>query len=147
MFWNAVNEGLATFTHWETWVCILVWLMVTGLPRLLVLRAVAGPEESRHIGGIYLMLTPFIQAIAMSFLILTLSPLVFGLGEQAAWRFPWSMLVDAPGPTLKMIVAVFVAWLLSLFEPDCSISNLLCRHCRADLCHPPGQHLERGAGT
>ena len=117
MFWNAVNEGLAMFTHWETWVCIVVWLMVTGLPRLLVFRAVAGPKESRHIGGIYLMLTPFIQAISMSLLILTLSPLIFGLGDQAAWRFPWSMMVDAPGPTLKMIVAVFVAWLLSRFTP------------------------------
>lgn len=117
MFWNAVSEGLATFAHWETWVCIVVLLLATGLPRLLVLRSDDRSERFKVTAVILAMALPVIQALAMTLLVLTLSPLIFGLDKQAAWAYPWTAVADTPVPLLKMLVAVLAAWVLAHFIP------------------------------
>jgi hypothetical protein len=117
MFWNAVSEGLATFAHWETWVCIVVLLLATGLPRLLVLRSDDKSERFKVTAMVLAMGLPVIQALVMSFLVLSLSPIIFGLDAQAAWAYPWSSVVETPVPWLKMLVAVLAAWLLAHFIP------------------------------
>ena len=50
-------------------------------------------------------------------MILTIAPIIFGFVEDAAWSFPWQLIVMAPGFFFKLIGMLLVAVIALAFIP------------------------------
>ncbi|MCF6319687.1 MAG: hypothetical protein L3J83_10500 [Proteobacteria bacterium] len=54
---------------------------------------------------------------AMAVVILTLSPIIFGFSEDAAWGFPWKLLTTEPSAFFKLTGVLVVVGAVLLFVP------------------------------
>lgn len=110
MFWDAVLAGLKVLTYWQTYLAGLGYLAIFFLPMLIAGMVM---EESRGIGlagCLGVLLLPVLQVAAMVIFVLTLAPIILGLGEDAAWSLPWKILAVAPGPFFEFVgVLVLIA--------------------------------------
>ncbi len=64
-----------------------------------------------------MFLLPVLQVIALTIMILTIAPIIFGFGEDAAWSFPWQLITMAPGAFFKLVGILVVAAIVLAFVP------------------------------
>lgn len=114
MFWDAVAGGLKVFTYWQTYVASFGYFLIFVIPWTFVVLML----RAAHSGGgailwVSTVFMPLVQVIAHvmahSVLILTLWPIIFGLGPDAAWEFPLRLISQEPTVFLKLLLALTVA--------------------------------------
>jgi hypothetical protein len=96
MLWDAVLAGLRMLTYWETYVAGLEYLAIYIIPTLLFEKFMR-----RHGGGSMMtyasmLVIPLIEVAALLVFILTLATIIFGFNQEAAWGFPWDVMLRAP---------------------------------------------------
>ena len=118
MFWDSVLAGLKVLTYWETYVAGLEYLAIFFIPMIIVGMVMEKNEGAAgYVGCLSMLLMPVLQVAAMSVMILTLAPIIFGFGEDAAWSFPWQLIAMVPGAFFKLIGVLIVAAVVLAFVP------------------------------
>ena len=104
MFWDSVIAGLNVLTFWETYVAALEYLAIFLIPMFVVGIVIEkGNRIGATVGCLSMFVLPLFQVAAMIIFVLTLAPIIFGIGVDAAWSFPWAVLTIAPGTFFKMV--------------------------------------------
>lgn len=115
MFWASVLDGLKVLLHWEVYVLGLIYLFIMYIP---FYPLMFGKGDALEKGGcLAMILQPFFQALGSIVYVLTLFPIILGLGENAAWSIPWLLIWDAPLLILFMMVVMVVLMVISAFLP------------------------------
>lgn len=96
MLLDSVYSALTVMTYWETHVAVLAYLSVFLVP-VFVVCFITKKRQGTCIKYVRTLLLPVVEAIAIAFFILTLFPIILGLGEDAHWGFPVRMLRLSPG--------------------------------------------------
>lgn len=110
MFWDSVITGLSVLLHWQTYVAAGLFLVISMLPMLLVGAIAMRSEHAGMLAGfLSIFVNPFFQAFALVVFVLTLSPILLGLSNDAAWLFPWAVAVQAPWWLAKLIGILTIA--------------------------------------
>lgn len=118
MFWDSVIAGLKVLTFWETYVAGLMYLAIFFIPMIVVGLIMEKNEGAGALTGcLSMLLMPVVQVAAMAVMILTLSPIIFGFGEDAAWSFPWELMTLEPGAFFKLVGVLVVAAIILAFIP------------------------------
>ena len=109
MFWDSVLAGLMVMTYWETYIAGLEYLAFYVIPTGIAFIVVGKNEGvGGVVGFLYGFLRPAFQLGGMVVMIFTLSPIILGFAEDAAWSFPWQFLVAEPGKFFLLIVVLSV---------------------------------------
>jgi len=116
MIWDAVLAGLAMLLHWETYVAGLEYVLIFFGPVLLLTRRDA-PAEGYGKGCLFMIVIALVYVMAVAVFTLTLSPLILGLGDHAAWGFPWIIMSDAPDDAIKLLGSMLLAGFAVSFIP------------------------------
>jgi len=118
MFWDSVLSGLGVLLYWETYVAGLEYLAIFFVPMIGITLLI---EKNEAIGGavgcLSMLILPIIQVAAIAIFVLTLAPIIFGFSEDAAWSFPWKIIVMAPGAFIKLVGVLVVAAIILAFIP------------------------------
>lgn len=118
MFWESMLAGLKVLTYWETYIAGLEYLAIFFIPMIIVGMVMKKNEGvAGFVGCLIMLLMPVLQVAAMSVMILTIAPIIFGLGEDAAWSFPWQLIAMAPGTFFKLIGVLIVTAIALAFVP------------------------------
>lgn len=118
MFWDSAISGLKVLTYWETYVAGLEYLAIFFVPMIIVGLIMEKNEGvGAMVGCLSMLLMPVIQVAAMAVMILTLAPIIFGFGEDAAWSFPWQLIAIAPAAFFRLIGVLVVAAVILAFVP------------------------------
>ncbi len=115
MFWESVGNGLGVLTYWETYVASLEYLVIFLVP--MALFGMAMQKGGGSMGCLGMLLLPVLQVAAIAVFVLTLAPILFGIGEDAAWSLPWRVIAVAPGLFLKLVGVLVVSAILLAFIP------------------------------
>jgi len=115
MFWASVLDGLKVLLHWETYVLGLIYLLIMYIPFYPLMFGKGDALAKR--GCLAMILKPFFQALGSIVYVLTLFPIILGLGEKAVWSTPWLLIIDAPLFILFMMVVMVVLMVISAFLP------------------------------
>jgi hypothetical protein len=119
MFWDSALAGLKVLTYWETYVAGLEYLAIYFIP-IAVVGMVMQKKSDRaqvSVGCLGMVLLPVVQVAAMAVIILSLSPIIFGVSDDAVWNFPWQVIVLEPFAFLKLIGTLIVAAIVLAFVP------------------------------
>lgn len=117
MFWDAVVNGLKVLLHWQTYIVALIYIFISLLP--FIMLAFAGNRSDNLMGKggcLAMLIQPLFQALAVFIAVCTLFPIMIGRTE-AAWSFPWIMLVNFPGRILIILVIMLVISVVGAFIP------------------------------
>ena len=119
MFWHAVKDGLSVLLYWETYLAGLEYCAIAYVP-LIVFGILMDREDSTAamaagFGSMFAM--PVFQVIATAVFILTLSPIILNISDDAAWSFPWRLVIIAPGAFIRLILVLVVASVFIVFLP------------------------------
>lgn len=118
MFWDSVVAGLKVLTYWETYVAGLEYLAIFFIPMVIVGMVMEKREGAAgYAGCLSMILLPVVQVAALAVMIITLAPIIFGFAEDAAWSFPWQLIVMAPGAFFKLVGVLVVAAIVLAFIP------------------------------
>ena len=117
MFWDSVLAGLKVLTYWETYIAGLEYLAISLIPLVIVGGVMMKSESGAVVGCLSIFLLPVLQIAAMTVMILTLAPIIFGLAEDAAWSYPWDLITLAPLVFLKLIGILIIAVIVLAFIP------------------------------
>ena len=105
MFWDAAVAGLGVLLYWETHIAGLEYLAIFMVPMIVVGLAMEKSEWGGGIGCLNMLLLPVLQVAALAVFILTMSSIIFGLSGDAAWSFPWKVIMLAQGGSLGLLAS------------------------------------------
>ncbi|HXX00202.1 MAG TPA: hypothetical protein VEJ00_03235 [Candidatus Acidoferrales bacterium] len=118
MFWEAIIRGLGVLIHWETYIAVVLYFVIFVGPLVLVGLAVQRSEVGTGLGGCLMtFVMPVLQTFAIFVFVLTLFPIILGVGNGAAWTLPWVLGGQDPWLMARMVVVLFIAALLMAFVP------------------------------
>ena len=141
MFWDSVQEGLKALTFWETYLAAFVYQFITYYFPMIVARErteKSSPSMDNfitYVGAIRLMMKEdvvpdkagfgslgvyfiwLLEAIATLIFIVTLGPIILGLGGDASWSAPWRMLAMDPGFFLSCILIMQIVVIILSMLP------------------------------
>ena len=111
MFWDAVADAFKILTHWEIYAAGFEYLAIFMVPMAIAGLAMARKEggDGMAIGCVSMLLMPVLQVAALAVFILTLSPIIFGLSADAAWSFPWQVMIGMPWAFTKLVGVLVIA--------------------------------------
>ena len=118
MFLSSVSLGLGTLLHWQTYAATAMFLALSMGPMLLI--GYAGMKSGAAgglVGCLSMLVMPFIQVFALVVFVLTLSPILLGLSDTAAWSFPWALTAQEPWLVAKFIGKLLVAAIVLALIP------------------------------
>ena len=121
MFWNSVWAGLGVLTYWETYAAALVYCATYPIP--VAVRGVGTTLKNkaarRLIGYLRIIILPLIVMVAIPVFFLTLSPIILGIGEDAAWAGAWRVIFEAPSAFFELLAGVLllVVGITLIFPP------------------------------
>lgn len=107
MFLDSIFSALNVMTYWETHVAVLEYLSLFLLPVAAVCLIIKR-RKGVCITYLKMLLLPALEAIAVAVFVLTLFPIMLGLGEDALWGFPLRILKLAPGGLLGLLGILMV---------------------------------------
>lgn len=116
MFWYSVFSALKVMTYWETHVAFLGYLSFLLVPIILVCFIIK-KRQGACLKYLKILFLPILEAIAISVFVLTLFPIIFGLGEDASWGFPLKIIKLAPGGFLGLLGILMVVAIIMTFIP------------------------------
>ena len=126
MFWDSVIASLNVFTYWETYVAGLEYIVIFFVPMLAVGAALQTDGRfAAATGCLSMLIIPVLQVAAVAVFILTLSPIILGIGVDAAWSFPWIVMTQAPAVFFKLITMLVVTALILAIIPILNYLNSL----------------------
>ena len=107
MFWDAVYSALRVMTHWETYFVVLEYLLLMLTPVIIIFLILKKRHalSTRYFRKLFL---PIMEAIAIAVFVLTLFPIILGVGESVAWNFPLRIMQLSPGGFLALIGSLIV---------------------------------------
>lgn len=120
MFWDSIFAGLKVLVYWETYVAGLAYLAIYTIP---IMAATAAADRKMYTTGrvtngcFVVVLTPLLQMTATLVFVLILTPIILGLSEDAAWDFPWVLLIVDPGTFFKLVGILLVSIVLLMLIP------------------------------
>ena len=118
MFWDSVIAGLKVLTFWEAYAAGFEYMAIFFAPIIIVGMIMEKNEGSGVLAGcLTMLLMPVVRVAAMAVMILTLAPIIFGFGEDAAWGFPWQLMAMAPGAFFKLVGVLVIASIALAFMP------------------------------
>ena len=110
MFWDSVVNGLLMLTHWQTYLAALIYVCMTlGVPLLMAIVSEKSENASMSLGCLYMLVSPFIQAFAIVIFTMSLSPILLGISQGAAWSFPWQLMIGDPWWMTKLVGILTIA--------------------------------------
>lgn len=115
MFWQAVLDGLRVLFHWESLAAAILFGGLMLLPLIAVGLMMSKYPAVGCLSSIVLL--PVAQIFATLVVTWTLSPLIFGLGQEAAWSLPWRVLANNPGYMLRSLFTIGITALVASFVP------------------------------
>jgi hypothetical protein len=115
MFWESVWGGLCAFVHWQTWVAIVEYLAIFLVPTALVSMRIN--TDGTKAGCLMMLVGPLLQCLATIVFLWTLAPILLNHRDEAAWVFPWQVLMGDPMFVMKVIAIMVVAAIVVGFLP------------------------------
>jgi hypothetical protein len=118
MFWESVVTGLGVLVNWQTYVAVLLFLVLSRGPVILggFILTKAGKAEGA-IGCLSMIILPFLQVFALFVFVLTMSPIILGLSKEAAWSLPWVLASMEPWFVAKYVGVLWLATIVFGFIP------------------------------
>jgi hypothetical protein len=114
MFWDSVYSALKVMTHWETHFVVLEYLLLMLTP-VIIIFLILKNSHALSIQYFRKLFLPIIEAIAIAVSVLTLFPIILGVGENVAWNFPLRIMQLSPGGFLALIGSlIFLAYLIDV---------------------------------
>jgi len=115
MFWSAIIGGLKVLTFWEVYVAALIFTIISISPMFIF--GLIG-EKNEAVGCLGSMLiAPVFQALATIIFVFTLFPILLGFAGDAAWLFPWKILLSSPWPMIKATFIIIFVTIALAFIP------------------------------
>jgi hypothetical protein len=114
VFWEYVYSSLQVMTHWDTYLVVSVYLFLMLAPIILIFLILAKKHalSTRYFRKLFL---PVFEAIAIAIAVLTLFPIILGLGENALWNFPLKVVKWSPGGFLGLLgVLIVLAYIIDV---------------------------------
>lgn len=115
MFWSSIIGGLKILTFWEVYVAAIIFTIISVGPMIIFGLISEKNEAIGCLGG--MLIAPIFQALATLIFVFTLFPILLGLGEDAAWSFPWKLLFSSPWPMIKSALIILLATIAFAFIP------------------------------
>jgi hypothetical protein len=115
MFWTSIIGGLKILTFWEVYVAALIFTIISLSPMMIFGLIGAKNEAVGCLGG--MLIAPIFQAFATLIFVFTLFPILLGFAKDAAWAFPWKLLLSSPWPMIKAALIILVATVILAFIP------------------------------
>ncbi len=130
MFIESVIAGLMILTYWETYVAALEYLAIVLIPMGLAGFFMETSDRAAvPIGCLGMFVMPLLQIVGIAVFVLTLAPIILGMGPDADWGLPWRILTLAPSAFLRLIgilaVTAFVLALIPFINLLDSLGTLL----------------------
>jgi len=114
MFWDSLNSALDVMTHWETYLVVSVYLFSLLIPSILIFL-ILKKKHALHIKYFRRLFLPILESIAIAVAVLTLFPIIFGVGDDAQWGFPIRAMKLSPGSVLGLVgILLVVAYIIDV---------------------------------
>jgi len=107
MFWDSVYSAFRVMIHWETHFVVLEYLLLMLTP-VIILFLVLKKRHALSTQYFRKLFLPLIEAIAIAVSVLTLFPIILGVGESVAWNFPLRIMQLSPGGFLALIGSLII---------------------------------------
>jgi hypothetical protein len=114
VFWEYVYSSLRVMTHSDTYLVVSVYLFTMLDPIILIFFIMAKKHalSTRYFRKLFL---PVFEAIAVAVVVLTLFPIILGLGDNALWNFPLKIMKLSPGGFLGLLgVLIVLAYIIDV---------------------------------
>jgi hypothetical protein len=116
MFWDALYSALKIMTHWETHFVVLGYLLLMLTP-MIIIFLVLKKSHALNIQYFRKLFLPLLEAVAIAVSVLTLFPIILGVGENVAWNFPLRIMQLSPLGFVALIGSVVVlAYLIDVIS-------------------------------
>jgi len=115
MFWSSIIGGLKVLTFWEVYVAALIFTIISVGPMVIFGLIGKKNEAIGCLGG--MLIGPVFQALATLIFVFTLSPILLGFAEDAAWSFPWKILFLSPWSMIKAALIILFAIIVLTYIP------------------------------
>lgn len=150
MFWSLIIGGLKILAFWEVYVAALIFAVISIGPMIIFVLIGQKNEAIGCLGG---MLTApvFFQTLATLIFVFTLFPILLGLGQDAAWSFPWKLLFSSPWSMIKAALIILLATIILAFIPilgqikslHISVSGVISLIMIVGMQHSPDMPVEK----
>ena len=119
MFLDTIISGIRTLTYWEVYAATVEYLLIYMIPMFIFGSILDRGNDGFQVlfGCLSMFILAFFQISATIIFILTLSPIILGISEDAAWSFPWIVIYLVPGEFLKWAGILVVANIVLTFIP------------------------------
>lgn len=115
MFWNSVLAGLTVLTYWETYVAWFIYFVAIPIP---VASAFFILEKNKgEVPKLLIDWLPVLYTVGVIAIMLILSPIIFGFSEDAAWAFPWKLILLMPWELIELVAILMVAYFIFAWIP------------------------------
>jgi hypothetical protein len=114
MFFDALQSALTVLNHGDTVSVITLYLLLMLTPFMVVFLIM---KKSHVLSLRYFrkLLLPFLEAIAAALAVLTLFPIIFGLGDDALWNFPFKAMQVSPGGFAGLLsILIVLAYVIDI---------------------------------
>jgi len=106
MFWEAIKNGLLVWTYWETYIAFALYMAIFLIPTKIIDRFMT--ERNLLIELLFPMLIQVAHTFAVLVFIFSLSPIILGISDDAAWSYFWLIIINEPLIIGVLIVVGFV---------------------------------------
>jgi hypothetical protein len=114
MFLDYVYTALNNMNHWEFHFIVLMYLALLLAPATLIFL-ILKHNHALSIKYVRRLFLPLFEATAIAVIILTLFPIIFGMGEDAKWDFPVRIAQLSPGGFVGlMFVLIVLAYIIDI---------------------------------
>ena len=107
MFLYSLNSAMDVMTHWETYLVISVYLFLLLAPSIFIFL-ILKKKHALQVKYFRRLFLPILESIAIAAAVLTLFPIIFGMGDDAQWNFPIRAMILSPGGFLGLLVMLIV---------------------------------------
>ena len=107
MFLFSLNSALDVMTHWETYLVISVYLFLLLAPSIFIFL-ILKKKHALQVKYFRRLFLPILESIAIAVAVLTLFPIIFGMGDDAQWNFPIRAMILSPGGFLGLLGMLIV---------------------------------------
>ncbi len=114
MFWDSVYSALNVMTHWEIYVVVFAYLFLMLTP-VIIIFLVLKHNHALSIKYFRKLFLPIFEAIAIAVAVLTLFPIIFGMGDDARWDFPVRVMKLSPGGFMGLLgILIVLAYVIDV---------------------------------
>lgn len=114
MFLDYVYTAFNIMNHWEFHFVVLMYLALLLAPVILIFL-ILKHNHALSIKYFRKLFLPLFEAIAIAVIILTLFPIIFGMGEEAKWDFPVRIAQLSPGGFVGlMFILIVLAYIIDI---------------------------------